>query len=118
MSFMHFAHILIVSSSNCKELIFHFIGVFMRICELRNKQVILVCDGKILGYTADINFDACNGCIQSIVVPGPAKLCGLFGHDIEYIIPFKCIKCIGKDTILVDVCLDKVSQKCSECKTC
>ena len=84
----------------------------MRICELRNKQVINVCDCKILGYVADIDFDICSGCILTLIVPGPARLCGLFGHDIEYIIPFKCVKCIGPDAVLVDADIEKIANKC------
>lgn len=84
----------------------------MRICELRNKQVINACDCKILGYVADIDFDECTGCICSLIVPGPGRLCGLFGRDIEYIIPYKCVRCVGSDVILVDVNIEKVTQKC------
>ena len=84
----------------------------MRICEFRNKQVINVSDCKVLGFVADIDFDTCSGCILTIIVPGPAKFCGLLGHEIEYVIPFKCVKCIGPDAILVDVDVEKVAKKC------
>ena len=46
----------------------------MRICELHNKQVINTCDCKILGCVADVEFNECTGCIQSLIVPGPGKL--------------------------------------------
>lgn len=84
----------------------------MRVCDLRNKQVINACDCKILGYVIDVDFDECTGVICALIVPGPGKLCSLFGRDIEYVIPFKCVKKIGPDVILVDVCLEKVTQKC------
>ena len=84
----------------------------MRVCDLRNKQVINCCDCKILGYVADVDFDQCTGCINSVIVPGPSKMCGLFGRDIEYISPFKCIRGIGPDAIIVDVNLTNVTQKC------
>ena len=84
----------------------------MRICEFRNKQVINVSDCKVLGFVADIDFDTCSGCILTIIVPGPAKFCGLLGHEIEYVIPFKCVKCIGPDAILVDVDIEKIAKKC------
>ncbi len=84
----------------------------MRICEFRNKQVINVCDCKVLGFVADIDFDTCSGCILTIIVPGPARFCGLLGHEIEYVIPFKCVKCIGPDAILVDVDIEKIANKC------
>ena len=84
----------------------------MRICEFRNKQVINVSDCKVLGFVADIDFDTCSGCILTIIVPGPAKFCGLLGHEIEYVIPFKCVNCIGPDAILVDVDIEKIAKKC------
>jgi len=84
----------------------------MRICDLKNKEVINVCDCKSLGCVVDIDFDECNGCINALIVPGPCRICGLFGRDLEYIIPFKCVRGIGPDAILVDVNIEKVTHKC------
>ena len=77
----------------------------MRICDLKNKEVINVCDCKSLGCVVDIDFDECSGCITALI-------CGIFGRDLEYIIPFKCVRGIGPDAILVDVCVEKVTHKC------
>ena len=74
----------------------------MRICELHDKEVVNVKDGCILGCVVDIDFDCKTGCI-----------CALFGRDIEYIIPYKCVMNIGEDAILVDVVLEKVSFRCT-----
>ena len=63
----------------------------MRICNLREKQVINSADCKILGYVQDVEFDLCSGCIKAIIVPGPPKLFCFFGADCEYVIPFECI---------------------------
>ena len=71
----------------------------MKIFELKNKQVINEEDPK-------------NGCINSIIIPGPGRLCGFFGREFVYVIPFRCIKSIGRDIILVNVCLDKHKEKC------
>ena len=86
--------------------------IIMRLCELRNKQVINEDDCRIIGYVTDIDIDTKCGCIEAIIVPGPGHLCGLFGRDFEYIIPFRCIKCIGPDAVLVNVCLERVKEKC------
>ena len=59
-----------------------------------------------------IIFNECTGCIEAIVVPGPGKICGVFGRDTEYIIPFKCICQIGDDIVLVNVCVEEVLKKC------
>ena len=79
----------------------------MRLCELEDKEVINACDCKKLGYIADLIIDECKGCIEAIVVPKAGKLCGLFGDGAEYIIPFRCIKKIGPDMILVEICDEK-----------
>ena len=73
----------------------------MKIFELKNKQVINEEDCCIIGCVIDIDFDPKNGCINSIIIPGPV-----------YVIPFRCIKSIGRDIILVNVCLDKHKEKC------
>lgn len=83
----------------------------MRICELREKEVINTCDCKVLGCVVDIDFDLCNGQIEAIIVPGPGKVCGIFGVDSEYIIPFACIRKIGPDIILVEIQKEKFLKK-------
>lgn len=83
----------------------------MRICELREKEVINTCDCKVLGCVVDIDFDLCSGQIEAIIVPGPGKVCGIFGVDSEYIIPFACIRKIGPDIILVEIQKEKFLKK-------
>ena len=83
----------------------------MRICNLREKQVINSVDCKILGYVQDVEFDLCSGCIKAIIVPGPPKLFCFFGADCEYVIPFECIVNDGPDDILVNVCPEKIIVK-------
>lgn len=84
----------------------------MRICELKTKEVINECTCKRLGCIEDVDIDICTGCIKAIVVPGPAKFYGAFGRDSDYVIPFKCIKCIGDDIVLVAVDEKEVLCKC------
>ena len=63
----------------------------MKIFELKNKQVINEEDCCIIGCVIDIDFDPKNGCINSIIIPGPGRLCGFFGREFVYVIPFRCI---------------------------
>lgn len=84
----------------------------MRLCELREKEVINTCDCKRLGCVVDIILDICNGRIESIIIPGPGKICGFLGSDSEYIIPFECIKKIGEDIILVEIWEEKFLHTC------
>ena len=49
----------------------------MRICsvnELKNKEVINLCDGSRLGYVSDIEIDLDCGSVISLLVPGDARL--------------------------------------------
>lgn len=84
----------------------------MRVCDLKQKEVINVCDCKRLGCVSDLIFDECTGCIEAIIVPGIGKICGIFGRDTEYIIPWRQIKQIGPDIILVEIDEEKVLKKC------
>ena len=79
-----------------------------RIADLRCKEVINTCDGARLGYVADIVIDVVTGKVISLVVPGPCRVLGLFGHDDDFLIPWNCIRRIGEDIILVDIVLDQV----------
>lgn len=79
----------------------------IRFCELKEREVINVCDCKRLGCVTDILIDRCSGCVTAIILPGPGKFCGFLGYDAEYVIPFSCIKKIGPDIILVEICEEK-----------
>lgn len=84
----------------------------MRLCELRDKEVINSCNCKRLGCVVDIEFDPCNGRIEAIIIPGPGRICGFLGSDSEFVIPFECIKKIGEDIILVEICEEKFLKDC------
>ena len=71
--------------------------------ELRQKEVINVKDGCRYGYVSDIEFCQNKGQIKKIIVPGPAKMFGMFGRDGEFYIPWDSIKKIGSDIILVEM---------------
>ena len=76
----------------------------MRFCELKEKDVVNRCDCKRLGKVCDLVFDECSGCICSIIVPGPFRICGLLGPDQEFVIPWNKICKVGPDIILVEIC--------------
>ena len=86
-------------------------GVFMRLCELRQKEIINTCTCKSLGCPVDLEFDCTTGRINALIVPGPAKFCCFFGHDNEYVIPWNCIRQIGDDIILVEIQEEKCFHK-------
>ena len=84
----------------------------MRICELREKEVVNVCDGERLGNICDVDFEERTGKICSLIIPGPCKIFGIIGRDSEYVIPYECVKRIGSDVVLVEVETSKCLHKC------
>lgn len=84
----------------------------MRICELREKEVVNVCDGERLGNICDVDFEEHTGRICTLVIPGPCKIFGIIGRDSEYLIPYECVKRIGSDVVLVEVEAAKCLHKC------
>ncbi|MBD5465089.1 MAG: YlmC/YmxH family sporulation protein [Lachnospiraceae bacterium] len=75
----------------------------MRFSELCEKEVISVRDCRKLGHVKDLEFDPCNGCICKIIVKQAFCFCGFFNGSDETVIPFKDIKQIGPDIILVNI---------------
>ena len=86
----------------------------IRFCELREREVINICDCKRLGCVTDVLMDVCSGCVVAIILPGPGKICGFLGYDAEYVIPFECIRKIGPDIILVEICEEKFLKSCKD----
>lgn len=84
----------------------------MRICELRQKEVINTCTCRSLGCVSDVDIDTCTGCVTAIIIPGPGRICSFLGKDTEFVIPWECICQIGADIILVKIEEDKCRKKC------
>ncbi len=82
----------------------------MRMSELKQKEVINVKDCKRLGFVGDVDLDMKNGCLLSLIVPGPGCFCNFLGREKEYVIPFCDICQVGDDIILVDVKTKDVSE--------
>ena len=68
--------------------------------DLREKEVINLCNGARLGNPCDFEFDKCDGKILSLIIHGER---GLFGgcKTQDIVIPWCKIECFGEDTILV-----------------
>ena len=73
-----------------------------RFSELKNKEVIHVCEGCRLGYIRDLTIELETGRVLSVILPGPCRFLGLFGRSDDYVIPWGCIRKIGEDIILVE----------------
>ena len=72
-----------------------------RIDELKNKQVVCIKDGCVLGYISDVELDTQKGVLTSIVIYGRLRFFGFFGREEDIVIPFDEIKVIGAETVLV-----------------
>lgn len=72
-----------------------------RIADLRNKQVVCIKTGQVLGYVYDVEINTANGSLTAIVIPGKLRVFGFFGHEEDIIIPWQEIEVIGQETILV-----------------
>ncbi len=83
----------------------------MRMCELKEKEVINCRDGERLGFICDVEIDIHTGIVVRLIVPGPCKIWGILGRDQEYVIDYTCIKQIGADVILVDIDAEKALVK-------
>ena len=70
--------------------------------DFKQKEVINVNDGKILGYVVDVNANFEKGEIKEIIVANNNKLINFMGkHNVA--IPWEKIKKIGEDVILVEI---------------
>ena len=85
----------------------------MKFCstvDLRDKDVINVCDGAVLGCPEDFEIDMECGKIIALVVVGEGAVLG-FGKKDTYVIPWDKIQCVGEDAVLVK--LTPEERRCS-----
>ena len=45
----------------------------MRLCELRDKEVINICSGRRLGCIVDVELNVCSGEVEAVIIPGPGQ---------------------------------------------
>ena len=69
------------------------------ISDLRDKEIINICNGARLGYVVDVEVDVTSGRVISLVASGECR--SLFGTTEEVVIPWECVERIGDETILV-----------------
>ena len=74
-----------------------------RITELHCKEVICIGSGQRLGFVTDVEIDVPEGQVLAIVVPGPCRFLGVLGRHEDFVIPWKYIRKIGPDIVLVDI---------------
>ena len=71
-------------------------------CELREKEIVNVADGKRLGRVIDLAL-TCNGRVLGFMAPGDKSCMKAFGGKDPLFIPWHNISKIGDDVILVNL---------------
>ena len=71
--------------------------------DFRQKEVVNITNGKILGFVIDVDAELSNGAIKSIVVAQVGKLIKSLGGKNNITIPWSNVKLIGEDVILVEI---------------
>ena len=72
------------------------------VCELKNKEVINICDGTRLGFVSDVELDLDCGTVIALIVPGCQKLFDFKIGRCDCVRVLWCdIERIGDDVILV-----------------
>ncbi len=71
--------------------------------DFKQKEVININDGKILGFIIDVQADFEKGEIHSIVVAKTGKIFNSINSKNNITIEWKDIKKIGEDVILVEI---------------
>ena len=73
-----------------------------RVQELLRREVINLSDGEKMGYASDVELDTENGRIAAIILPEKGKGINLFGRGNEIRIPWRDIRRISDDLIMVE----------------
>ena len=90
--------------------------------QLRDKEIINLCDGMRLGYAENFEFDLNDGRIVALLLIDRRGL-GNWGRCESLRVPWDKIECIGEDTILVKMnpneahYCDFLKRNCRRCRT-
>ena len=71
--------------------------------DFRQKEVINIKNGKILGFVIDVDAELNNGSIKSIVVAQVGKVLKSLGGKNNITVEWSKVKLIGEDVILVEI---------------
>lgn len=71
--------------------------------DFRQKEVINITNGKILGFVVDVDAELSVGSIKNIVVAQTTGIIKSLGGKNNITIPWDKIKLIGEDVILVEI---------------
>lgn len=76
---------------------------YERFGALQEKEVINICDGRRLGCVCDLELDLATGQVCTLIIPEEGSRWHFFGKERAYFVPWRCIRRIGDDIVLVEV---------------
>ncbi len=82
-----------------------------KIGELKNKQVISMETGAVLGYIGDVEIDTESGAISHVIIPGKLRAMGFLGREEDFRVEWKNMEVIGDETILVSGAVQYIKEK-------
>ena len=82
-----------------------------RFQELRKKEVINADNGCKIGFADDLEIDTKCAKLIALIVYGRPRLFGILGRSDDCYIPWEKIRLIGKDAILVEKSVQKMTNK-------
>ncbi|MBQ8687877.1 MAG: YlmC/YmxH family sporulation protein [Ruminococcus sp.] len=71
--------------------------------DLKDKDIINICNGENLGYADDIRLDTRTAAVTGLILYGKPRYFGMFGAREKSVITYEQIRLIGKDVILVSL---------------
>lgn len=72
--------------------------------DLKNKEVINIYNGKSMGFVEDITLNLEKGTVEGIVIPqSGGGLFSFFHRGGEIVVPWRCIRRIGDEVVLVEL---------------
>ncbi|MBR5798595.1 MAG: YlmC/YmxH family sporulation protein [Lachnospiraceae bacterium] len=76
----------------------------MLFSELKCKDVVNLKDCRKIGKICDLEFDVCSGKICCVYITAKNRWCNIFSAEDKICVPYKDIRQIGPDLIIVDIC--------------
>lgn len=77
------------------------IFLIYNIADFKNKQVVSMETGTVLGFIGELEIDTKTGSVANMVIFGRQKLFGVLGREEDINIPWENIEVIGEETVLV-----------------
>lgn len=71
------------------------------IANFRNKQVVSVETGTVIGFVGDLEIETETGKVANLIIFGKNKLFGALGREDDIQIPWSNIEVVGDETVLV-----------------